>query len=263
MGNLISQSLQNGILRLTLDTPQKRNALSMALMEELRRAFIEAGKNQQVKVIILGGNGPAFCAGHDLKEMTAARQNDDGGRQFFAQTMATCSNLMQTIVSHPRPVIADIRGIATAAGCQIVASCDLAIASKQSRFSTPGVQIGLFCSTPMVALSRNLSRKHAMEMLLTGEMISAQKAEKIGLINKAVDLEEMDEAVNKLARLIASKPRLTLEIGKSAFYQQVEMDIASAYEFASSVMVDNMLSADASEGIGAFLQKRDPVWSDS
>lgn len=255
--------LENGVLHLTMDQPDKRNALSNAMIAALKEAFDNAEKNPEVRVIVLGAIGSVFCAGHDLKEMTAARNDDDQGRKFYQSVMAHCSRLMQTIVTHRCPVIADVRGVATAAGCQLVASCDLAIASVKAKFCTPGVHIGLFCSTPMVALSRNLSRKHAMEMLLTGDMISAKRAEQMGLINAVEDENEMDEAVKTMALKIASKSTMTMQTGKLAFYQQAEMNLADAYDYASQVMVENMLKNDACEGIGAFVEKRSPEWSDS
>jgi enoyl-CoA hydratase/carnithine racemase len=211
-------------------------------------------------VIVLRAAGPAFSSGHDLKEMTARRTDSDGGKAAFAALFSQCSRLMQTIVRHPKPVIAQVQGIATAAGCQLVASCDLAVASQQARFATPGVNIGLFCSTPMVALSRNVSRKHAIEMLLTGEMISAEEARRIGLVNRVVAQEQLESETMKLAELIAAKPRATVKIGKEAFYRQLEMGLSDAYDYASRVMTENMLAAEAREGIGAFVEKRDPKW---
>lgn len=263
MNSPISCNLNKGILRLTMDMPQKRNALSEAMMAALQKALDEAETNPEVRVIVLAAQGPAFCSGHDLKEMTAARDHEDGGKSYYAQVMGKCATLMQTIVNHPRPIIAQVEGIAAAAGCQLVASCDLAIAGANARFSTPGVHIGLFCSTPMVALTRNLSRKHAMEMLLTGDVIDANKAEQFGLINQVVDETEVEKAVNIMAEKIASKSMMTLQTGKSAFYTQIDMNLSDAYEYASQVMVENMMKNDAREGIGAFVEKRDPKWSDS
>lgn len=251
-----------GILRLTLNDQARRNALSEAMLTALKAAFEEAGKSSQVRVVILAAKGAAFCAGHDLKELTAARAADDGGRAFFAQIMAQCADLMQAIVACRKPVIAEVAGVATAAGCQLVASCDLAIAADTARFSTPGVHIGLFCSTPMVALSRNVAHKHAMEMLLTGDMLSAARAAEIGLVNAAVAPEELQASVMQMATKIASKSSMTLAIGKSAFYAQAEMPLAAAYDYAAEVMVTNMMSRDAKEGIGAFIEKREPRWED-
>jgi enoyl-CoA hydratase/carnithine racemase len=259
---LLRELSRDGILRLTLNDVARRNALSEAMLSELGRAFNEAGKDATVRVIVLAANGPAFCAGHDLKEMTAGRAAPDGGRGYFAEVMAQCSGVMQGIVQCPKPVIAEVTGVATAAGCQLVASCDLAIASECARFSTPGVHIGLFCSTPMVALSRNVSNKHAMEMLLTGDMTPAPRAAEIGLVNYAVPAAELTASTMEMARKIASKSGMTLATGKRAFYAQREMPLADAYDYASQVMVENMLAHDAAEGIGAFIEKRTPQWQD-
>jgi enoyl-CoA hydratase/carnithine racemase len=253
----------NGILRLTLNDVGRRNALSEAMLAELRAAFEVAGSDPAVRVIVLAANGPAFCAGHDLKEMTAGRAGDDGGKAYFAHVMSMCASVMQGIVNCPKPVIAEVTGVATAAGCQLVASCDLAIAADTAQFSTPGVHIGLFCSTPMVALSRNVADKHAMEMLLTGDMISAARAAEIGLVNRAVAPDALQETTMEMARKIASKSSMTLATGKRAYYAQREMDLAQAYDYASGVMVDNMLAQDAEEGIGAFIAKRTPQWKDA
>lgn len=252
-----------GILRLTLNDVARRNALSEAMLTVLRATFDEAGSDPAVRVILLGANGPAFCAGHDLKEMTAGRRGSDGGKAYFAHVMAMCAGVMQGIVNCPKPVIAEVTGVATAAGCQLVASCDLAVAADTALFSTPGVHIGLFCSTPMVALSRNVADKHAMEMLLTGDMTSAARAAEIGLINRAVAPDALHETTMELARKIASKSSMTLATGKSAYYAQREMTLADAYNYASGVMVDNMLAQDACEGIGAFIEKRSPQWQDA
>lgn len=259
---LLSDLDQEGILRLTLNDAGKRNALSEAMLKRLADALAQAALNSEVRVVVLAANGSAFCAGHDLKELTAHRANPDGGRAFFTQVMALCSGVMQAIVTCPKPVIAEVAGIATAAGCQLVASCDLAVASQSAQFSTPGVHIGLFCSTPMVALSRNVSNKHAMEMLLTGDMIAASRAAEIGLINTVSSPEDLHQTVMDMARKIASKSSMTLAIGKRAFYEQREMSLTKAYEYASKVMVDNMLTRDAEEGIGAFIEKRVPQWQD-
>jgi enoyl-CoA hydratase/carnithine racemase len=248
------------VLRLTLNRPKARNALSQGLMAALQSALDEGASDTAVRVIVLAANGPVFSSGHDLKEMTAHRADADKGSAFFAGLFAQCSSLMQTIVRHPKPVIAQVHGVATAACCQLVASCDLAIASSAAQFATPGVNIGLFCSTPMVALSRNVSRKNAMEMLLTGEMVAADEARRIGLVNRVVAPEMLEVETSKLAELIACKPRATVKIGKEAFYRQLEMPLAEAYAYASKVMTENMLAAEAAEGIGAFVEKRDPVW---
>jgi enoyl-CoA hydratase/carnithine racemase len=253
----------SGILRLTLNDVGRRNALSEAMLGALGATFNEAGADPAVRVIVLAANGPAFCAGHDLKEMTAGRAAEDGGRAYFSHVMALCAGVMQGIVACPKPVIAEVTGVATAAGCQLVASCDLAIAAETAKFSTPGVHIGLFCSTPMVALSRNVANKHAMEMLLTGDMISAARAAEIGLVNRSVPDDALRTATLEMAGKIASKSSMTLATGKQAFYAQREMPLADAYAYASQVMVDNMLARDAEEGIGAFIEKRAPQWQDA
>jgi enoyl-CoA hydratase/carnithine racemase len=249
----------SGICRVTMANPPA-NALSLAMIADLQAAFDAARADDAVRVIVLAAEGKVFCAGHDLKEMTAARAEKDRGRAFFEKTMKQCAALMQSIVHHPKPVIAEVAGVATAAGCQLVASCDLAIATEEATFGTPGVNIGLFCSTPMVALSRNVARKHAMEMLLTGERIDARTAREIGLVNRVVPPEYLNQIVGKYAQTIASKSPLTLKIGKEAFYRQAEMGLTEAYDYASRVMVENMLARDAEEGIGAFIEKRQPEW---
>lgn len=259
---LLRDLAPDGILRLTMNDEPRRNALSEAMLSELGAAFADAGADPAVRVIVLAANGPAFCAGHDLKEMTAGRQAPDRGRAYFEYVMAQCSGVMQAIVNCPKPVIAEVTGVATAAGCQLVASCDLALASDTARFSTPGVHIGLFCSTPMVALSRNVASKHAMEMLLTGDMISATRAAEIGLVNDAVPEEALRDAVSEMAGKVAAKSTMTLATGKRAFYAQREKPLAEAYDYASQVMVDNMLAHDAEEGIGAFIEKRAAQWQD-
>jgi enoyl-CoA hydratase/carnithine racemase len=248
------------VLRLVLNRPAARNALSEALMTALQDALEEAAHDAMTRVIVLAAKGPAFSSGHDLKEMTACRAGPDRGRAKFAALFSQCSKLMQSIVHHAKPVIAEVQGIATAAGCQLVASCDLALASSEARFATPGVNIGLFCSTPMVALSRNVSRKHAMEMLLTGDMIAAEEAQRIGLVNRVVAPALLEGETMKLADRIADKPRATVKIGKEAFYRQLEMNLRDAYNYASRVMTENMLAAEAKEGIGAFVEKREPKW---
>ncbi|HEY1836567.1 MAG TPA: enoyl-CoA hydratase [Rhizomicrobium sp.] len=257
---LVLTSRDGAALTLTLNRPKARNALSAGLMGALQFALDEAANDKALRVIVIAANGPVFSSGHDLKEMTAQRGLPDKGNAAFAALFAQCSRLMQTVVRHPKPVIAQVQGVATAAGCQLVASCDLAVASSAAQFATPGVNIGLFCSTPMVALSRNVSRKHAMEMLLTGEMVSAERARQIGLVNRVVAPEELDAEIKALANLLASKPRATVKIGKEAFYNQLEMGLSHAYDYASKVMTENMLDAEAREGIGAFIEKRDPKW---
>ncbi|MDA5095852.1 enoyl-CoA hydratase [Aliiroseovarius sp. KMU-50] len=260
---LLRELDEAGILRLTLNDVGRRNALSEAMLAVLTDTFTEAGADPAVRVIVLAANGPAYCAGHDLKEMTAGREHSDRGQAYFAKVMSMCATMMQGIVNCPKPVIAEVTGVATAAGCQLVASCDLAIASETSLFSTPGVHIGLFCSTPMVALSRNVSNKHAMEMLLTGDMTSASRAAEIGLVNRTVAPDQLQDATMEMAGKIASKSSMTLATGKRAFYAQREMPLSEAYDYASQVMVENMLAHDAEEGIAAFIEKRVPQWKDA
>ncbi|MBW0146268.1 enoyl-CoA hydratase [Marinobacter arenosus] len=256
---LVRKYSDNGITTLTLNQPKRRNSLSMAMLEALSEELNAVAGDPETRVVVLASHGSVFCAGHDLKEIQEQFDNPDFQLALFHQ----CSKVMQQIVSLPKPVIARVAGVATAAGCQLVASCDLAVAADTARFATPGVNIGLFCSTPMVALSRNVSRKHAMEMLLTGEMIGAVRAEAIGLINRAVDEQVLDETVYGMARTIADKSGYTLKVGKEAFYRQLEMPLAEAYEFTSNVMAENMQANDAQEGICAFLEKRKPDWKDS
>jgi enoyl-CoA hydratase/carnithine racemase len=251
-----------GIAVLTLNRPHARNSLSEAMLQALGDALTPIAHDRDVRAVVLAANGPAFSAGHDLKELNARRADDDHGRGYFKHIMASCSTMMQQIVTLPQPVIAAVQATATAAGCQLVASCDLAVASRTAKFATPGVNIGLFCSTPMVALSRNVSRKHAMEMLLTGELIAAEDAARIGLVNHVVAPGSEREEALKLARKIIAKSALTLKIGKEAFYRQLEMPLADAYKYASEVMVENMLARDAEEGISAFIEKREPKWQD-
>ena len=245
---------------LTLNRPETRNCLSEDMIAALHAAIAEIGGSDAVRAIVITGAGSAFSSGHDLKEMTAHRSDPDRGRAFFAKTMAACSEMMLSIVRCRKPVIAAVDGIATAAGCQLVASCDLAVASINARFATPGVNIGLFCSTPMVALSRNVSRKAAMEMLLLGEMVGAEDAKTLGLVNRVVPADRVVNGAVELGRQIAEKPKRTLKIGKEAFYRQLEMPLEDAYTYASSIMVENMLDEEAKEGIGAFIDKRAPRW---
>lgn len=253
--NPLSCQFEDGIATLTLNRPKQRNALNMALMEAMIEALEDIGTNEDIRAVVIRAEGPAFCAGHDLKEMRA-----DPGEDAQAKTFATCAAMMMAIVHLPQPVIARVHGIATAAGCQLVATCDLGVATEDARFATPGVHIGLFCSTPMVALSRNVGRKQAMEMLLTGDMINAKRAEALGLINRAVPADELDSAVAEMAAKIAAKPPLAVRIGKEAFYRQIESGLEEAYEYTGAVMVRNMLTEDAAEGIDAFLEKRRPEW---
>ena len=250
------------IALLVLNRPHPRNSLSEALLVALSAALTEIKDDKSVRAVVLAANGPGFCAGHDLKELTARRADADGGRAYFRHIMTTCSAMMQKIVTLPQPVIAAVQGPASAAGCQLVASCDLAIASEAAKFATPGVDIGLFCSTPMVALSRNVSRKHAMEMLLTGDMVEARRANEIGLVNRVVPAGEERAVAIALARQIASKSSYTLKVGKEAFYRQLDLPLAEAYAYASEVMTENMMARDAEEGICAFIEKRDPKWQD-
>lgn len=260
-GMLVVRQLSDGILRLTLNNPPA-NALSIAMMDALKKALDDAGSDADVRVVVIAAAGKVFSAGHDLKELTAHRADKDRGRAFFEQTMRQCSELMMTITRLPKPVIAEVDGLATAAGCQLVATCDLAICTDTSTFCTPGVNIGLFCSTPMVAVSRAAHRKQAMEMLLTGETIDASTAKEFGLVNRIVPREYLRTVSDKYAASIASKSALTLKIGKEAFYQQIERPLAEAYDYTAWVMTENMLARDAEEGISAFLEKRDPKWTD-
>jgi len=249
-----------GIALLTLNRPAARNSLSEAMLVALGDALTGIANDHNVRAVIIAANGPAFSAGHDLKELNARRADEDRGRAYFKHIMGLCSTVMQQIVMLPQPVIAAVQGTATAAGCQLVASCDLAVASHAAKFATPGVNIGLFCSTPMVALSRNVSRKQAMEMLMTGEPIAAEDAAGIGLVNHVVAPGGEREAALALGNKITAKSALTLKIGKEAFYRQIEMPLADAYQYASEVMVENMMARDAEEGISAFIDKRTPRW---
>lgn len=256
-----SLGIDGAVATLTLSRPQSRNSLSEGMMASLQACIDMVATRQDVRVVVLRAQGSVFCAGHDLKELTAHRADADGGCSYFTSIMAQCSRLMRSIIALPQPVIAAVQGTATAAGCQIVASCDLAIASEAAQFCTPGVNIGLFCSTPMVALSRSVSRKHAMEMLLTGDMIEAKRALEMGLVNRVVAADALLPSVHALARQIADKSGATLRLGKAAFYAQAEMSMGDAYDYASRVMVDNLLAADAKEGMCAFIDKRPPEWS--
>jgi enoyl-CoA hydratase/carnithine racemase len=249
-----------GVAVLTMNRPEQRNSLSLGMIEALHSAVRGLSDERGIAAIILAANGTVFSAGHDLKELSAHRADADRGRAFFEETMARCSDMMQAIVACPKPVIAAVQGTATAAGCQLVATCDLAVAAEEAKFCTPGVNIGLFCSTPMVALSRNLARKRAMEMLLLGEMLPAAKAAEHGLVNRVVPQARLMAEAMALAKAIAAKSPATVAIGKAAFYAQIEMPLAEAYAYASRVMVENMLARDAEEGISAFLEKRKPEW---
>ncbi len=253
---LVLRSDAEGVATLTLNRPKAYNALSLDLMRSLRAALEAVAAEPEIRAVVLQGAGKGFCAGHDLKELRA-----NPGRAFYEETFTECSRLMLAIVGLPQPVIAKVHGIATAAGCQLVATCDLAVAADNARFATPGVNIGLFCSTPMVALSRNVPRKRAMEMLLLGEMQPAARALEIGLINKAVPEAELDAAADEIAQTILSKSPLILKIGKEAFFRQAEMDLEAAYAYTAEVMTENMLTRDAGEGIDAFIEKRHPSWT--
>jgi enoyl-CoA hydratase/carnithine racemase len=259
---VLKEELKSGLLLLTLNNPQSKNALSEDMISALINCIDSASNDHSIKVIIIAASGNVFCAGHDLKEITEARDSQDGGDLYFKGLFDSCSSLMQLIINTPKPIIAQVDGVSTAAGCQLVASCDLAIASDVSKFATPGVNIGLFCSTPMVALSRNVHKKNAMEMLLTGDMIDCKKAKEIGLINEYVSPDNLSDSVLNLAEKIASKSSRTLATGKKAFYKQAEMSLADAYEYTSEVMKKNLLRSDAKEGINAFLEKRTPKWDD-
>jgi len=251
----IQRKDKNGVAWLTLSRPEAYNALSLSLMQSLLCELDKLDKTPDIAAVVIEGAGKGFCAGHDLKEMRA-----NPTVEFREQTFKTCSQLMQALANLRQPVIAKVHGIATAAGCQLVATCDLAIASDNARFGTPGVNIGLFCSTPMVALSRAIHKKQAMEMLLTGDMINAEDAVSFGLINKAVPLDELNNITAELATKVASKSPLVLKTGKEAFYQQIDMPLADAYNHCSRVMVENMSYKDADEGINAFVEKRAPLW---
>src|SRR6476469_2037555 len=247
---------------LTLNRPEARNSLSEELIAELHAALKEIHGDAGVRAVVIAANGPAFSSGHDMKELTARRADPDRGRAYFAQVMNACSAMMQAIVHLPKPVVAAVQGVATAAGCQLVASCDLAVASERAAFATPGVDIGLFCSTPMVALSRNVARKQAMEMLLTGEPVPAARARDIGLVNRVVAAGAERDAAIALATKVALKSAYTIKLGKAAFYRQAEMSLAEAYRYAAEVMTENMMARDAEEGIGSFIEKREPKWQD-
>ncbi len=252
---LVLRQDKEGVAYLTLNRPKAYNALSLACMQELIHQLNAVADDKSVKAVVLSGSGKGFCAGHDLREM-----KEGGTEAFYQETFSTCAELMAKVQSVPQPVIAKVHGIATAAGCQLVATCDLAYAAADSRFATPGVNIGLFCSTPMVALTRAVHPKHAMAMLLTGEMVAADKAESMGLINEAVAADELDARVDQVAALIAAKSSYTLKVGKEAFYQQRDMTQSEAYNHCSRVMTENMLAYDAQEGVDAFLGKRSPCW---
>lgn len=256
---LLEERLPNGVALLTLNRPRQRNALSMGLLDALLDAL---GRAEDARCAVIAAGGPAFCAGHDLAEISAARGGDDGGRAFFERTMARCSEVMRAVAEHPVPVIAAVQGIATAAGCQLVAACDLAVAAPEAKFCTPGVDIGLFCSTPAVALARNVAPKHAMDMLLTARLVPAEEARAMGLVNRVAEGPRAEALA--LAEQISKRSQVAVRLGKRGFREQVAAPtLAAAYEAASRFMVENLLAADAVEGIGAFREKRHPRWQDA
>ena len=258
---LVKSELKNNILQITLNNPKQQNTLSETMIKQLDDKLQQGSRDNSVKIIILSSTGPVFCAGHNLKDLNSKRSESDKGKSYYEKIFKDCSALMINITNNSKPIIAVIDGIATAAGCQLIASCDLAYSSDKARFATPGVNIGLFCSTPMVPLSRNVSKKAAMEMLLTGDLINANKALQIGLINEVFSSDQLMQKVFEVAEKISSKSMKTLKIGKKAFYKQREMSLQEAYNFTSTVMVENMLNSDSEEGIKAFLDKRKPIWN--
>jgi enoyl-CoA hydratase/carnithine racemase len=260
--SVLLQERESDVAVLVLNRPEIRNSLSESMLVALSNSLSRIATDKSVRAVVLAANGPAFCAGHDLKELTSRRTDADGGRGYFREIMTLCSAMMQQIVNLPVPVIAAVQGVATAAGCQLVASCDLAVASTAAKFATPGVDIGLFCSTPMVALSRNVARKHAMEMLLTGDAMSAEDAYRIGLINRVVKPGRERETALSFAHEIADKSSHIVKIGKEGFYRQAEMDLSEAYRYVTEVMVENLMARDAEEGLNAFIDKREPKWED-
>ncbi|CUH53103.1 enoyl-CoA hydratase [Shimia marina] len=250
----------NAVAHLTMNAPERLNALSDEMLAALQSALAEIAQDNTVRAVVLSGTGKAFCAGHDLKQMTAGRQNEDEGKAYFKDLFTRCATMMQSIQKLPQPVIAQVHGIATAAGCQLVATCDMAVAAEGTRFGVNGVNIGLFCSTPMVALSRNIGRKHAMEMLTTGQFITAERAEALGLINRVVPEADLATTTTALAETVASKLGLAVKIGKEAFYEQLQKPLAEAYDYTGDVMVENMLWRETEAGIAAFLNKETPTW---
>jgi enoyl-CoA hydratase/carnithine racemase len=261
MSDFITEELNDNILKITLNNPLQQNTLSLDIINNFKKIILNADNNSEVKVIIIASTGKVFSAGHNLKEINSYRNDKDKGLGFFTSLINNCSDLMLNIIYNSKPIIAEVNGVATAAGCQLVASCDLAYASDISKFATPGVNIGLFCSTPMVALSRVVKNKQTMEMLLTGEFIYSDKAKSIGLINNYFNKEDLTNEVNLIAKKISNKSSLTLKIGKKAFYNQSEMKIIDAYKYASEVMIKNMMETDSEEGIKAFIEKRQPNWN--
>ena len=258
---ILTRRDENAVAYLTMNAPERLNALSDEMLAALQDTLNALKSDKTIRAVVLAGTGKAFCAGHDLKQMTAARQNADGGAAAFKDLFDRCATFMQTVQDIPQPVIAQVHGIATAAGCQLVASCDLVVAAEGTRFGVNGVNIGLFCSTPMVALSRNIARKRAFEMLVTGEFMTADEAKHAGLINRVVPEIELAPSARALAELIASKLGSAVKTGKTAFYQQIQMPLDQAYAYTGNVMVENMLNRDTEEGIAAFIEKRDPNWS--
>ncbi len=257
---LLERHDTNSIAHLKMNAPEKLNALSEEMLSALQSQFDNLQNDRQIRAVILSGSGKAFCAGHDLKEMTAGRQAEDGGKAYFTELFQKCAHMMTSIQKLPQPVIAQVHGSATAAGCQLVASCDMAVAADSTRFGVNGVNIGLFCSTPMVALSRNIPRKQAFEMLITGQFINAERARELGLVNRIASEDELEEATTELAETVASKLAVAVKIGKEAFYNQLQMPLSEAYDYTGSVMAENMLFRDTEEGISAFIEKRDPNW---
>ncbi|NOD91538.1 enoyl-CoA hydratase [Ruegeria sp. HKCCD4884] len=258
---ILERNDTGAVARLTMTAPERLNALSEEMLAALQDELDALRDDGSIRAVILSGAGKAFCAGHDLKQMTAGRQSEDGGKAYFQGLFARCAQMMMSIQSIPQPVIAQVHGIATAAGCQLVATCDMAVAAEGTRFGVNGVNIGLFCSTPMVALSRNIPRKQAFEMLTTGAFISAEKAAELGLINRVVPESQLEHEANALAELVASKLGVAVKIGKEAFYQQLQMPLDQAYTYTGEVMAQNMLHRDTEEGISAFIEKRPPNWT--
>jgi len=257
---ILERNDTGAVAHLKMNAPERLNALSDEMLAALQAQFDTLKTQTHIRAVVLSGSGKAFCAGHDLKEMTAGRQAEDGGKAYFRDLFQRCASVMLSIRALPQPVIAAPHGIATAAGCQLVASCDLAVAAEGTKFGVNGVNIGLFCSTPMVALSRNIPRKQAFEMLTTGSFIGTERAEEVGLINRTVPMNALDTSATELAETIASKLGAAVRIGKEAFYNQIEMPIAEAYDYTGDVMVENMLWRDTEEGISAFIEKRPPEW---
>ncbi|MCD9146828.1 enoyl-CoA hydratase [Pseudophaeobacter sp. MA21411-1] len=260
---ILERDDKNAIAHLRMNAPDRLNALSDEMLAALQQQIDALKEDRSIKAVILSGAGKAFCAGHDIRQMTAGRAADDGGRAYFDSLFSRCTQVMLGLQRLPQPVIAQVHGIATAAGCQLVASCDLAIAAEDCRFGVNGVNIGLFCSTPMVALSRNIPRKHAFELLTTGEFMSAPRAAELGLINRAVPADQLEAETRSMAEKIAAKLGAAVKIGKEAYYQQLQMPIEEAYAYTSQVIVENLMQPDTAEGMAAFLEKRTPDWEKS